>query len=319
VSTGAEHLEVLLVDDDPVVRKSYGNQVRIEGWNLTIAADGHEALIAAQDKRYDVVLLDLRTPYRNGPEVLRALRQRPETAEVAVFLLAQPGDADLVDRAMREGADGVFEKARMTPREVVFEIRAFFEAGGISQRAARQGPAPQTNVPQAVEDAARRFRKTQVSPDPRATRATRATVSGMPSSMQPSRDPAAAARAVQQRVAQREAAEGDRGPPLSTRWTQVQQQQPVEVDESPTVYDAPAPAAAPPAPAAPPGVAAGQTSYSTVLSRFLGESAKLAAALGLPSDFLCPVCGQQLALRLWPEPSMEAAVRGHFYCPRCTH
>src|SRR6185503_18056865 len=137
MSDAAVPLEVLLVEDDPVVRKNYGNQIRLEGWNVAFASDGFEALQAAQDRRFDLVLLDVRTPYKSGPEVLRALRSRAETARAAVFLLVEPGDAEIVDRALLEGAAGVIEKARTSPREAISEIRTFLEAGG---RAAAQAP-----------------------------------------------------------------------------------------------------------------------------------------------------------------------------------
>ena len=338
MSAAPARLEVLLVDDDPVIRKSYGNHLRAEGWNVTIAADGYEALQAGEESRFDLMLLDLRMPFRNGAEVLKSLRARPGFADTVVFLLAQPGDADLVDRAMREGADGVFEKARITPRDVVNEIQGFFAAGGRNagdpSAQAHDAPPPETNVPAAVDDIARRFRKSPTGRGDDDLRATRA--SGYV------RDPEAAARAVAQRVAQRELDDRDRGPPISGRFTAPLDDESMELPQiAPAAPSVPPPHAprstlaasqhAMASHAAPPMVAREETppppapalrgdapSFLTVLNRFMGESGKLATALGLPPDFLCPVCRQQLALRLWPDPSMEAAVRGHFVCPRCT-
>jgi CheY-like chemotaxis protein len=331
VTAGPTRLELLLVDDDPVIRKSYGNQLRAEGWNITIAADGYEALQAGEEREFDVVLLDLRMPFRNGAEVLRAMRARPRFAQTVVFLLAQPGDADLVDRAMREGADGVFEKARVSPRDIVYEIQGFFNAGGRQARSGGQVAAPPAtppapaNVSPAVEDVAKRFRKTQVGrasdDDVRATRASSYV-----------KDPEAAARAVALRVTQRQLDERDRGPPLSTRngpglvdEDHIEQLPPLResgmtpMPESLASYAPPQPPqrvptiVAPVAPQAPQG-----PGYTVVLNRLMGESGKLAAALGLPTDYVCPVCRQQLALKLWTDPQEEAAVRGHFFCPRCT-
>jgi CheY-like chemotaxis protein len=299
-------LDVLIVDDDALVRKSYGNQLRAEGCTVVVAADGQEAL-QIENTKFDVILLDVRTPNCSGPDILRALRGRPESADAVFFLLAQPGDEDLVDRAMREGADGVFEKMRMSPRDVASAIRKFYEAGGHATRAGANpaiaaaapdaaAPARSENVPSAVDDIARRFRSTgshRLDSEARTTRVGATTTQA--------RDPTAAARAVAARVTRREMDERDRGPPLSSRWTSKMG------DENRATGSA----------ALPTAQTESLDGYNTVINRFVGDGAKLAEALGLPADFTCPTCGQQIALRLWPEPARKGRVRGRFYCSRC--
>ena len=73
-----------------------------------------------------------------------------------------------------------------------------------------------------------------------------------------------------------------------------------------------------PAPSAQEAVAPTDGPFSTILNKNFGESAKLAAALGLPPDFSCPVCRSGLVLRLWVDASTDAGVTGHFFCPGCT-
>src|SRR5688572_4678744 len=128
MSLSGPAVKILLIDDDPVILRGYGQRMRTEGWDVTTAGDGYEALTVATSRQWDLILLDLRIPYRNGVEVLKLLRQRKETSETTIWVLAQPGDADFVDRAMRNGADGVFEKARLGPRDIVLEIERILEA-----------------------------------------------------------------------------------------------------------------------------------------------------------------------------------------------
>jgi CheY-like chemotaxis protein len=253
-------LDVLLVDDDPVVRKNYGAELRDAGFAVTVAADGDEALQIAWDRRFDVVLLDLRMPRRSGPEVLRALRTRPQSKETPVFLLAQSGDADLVDLAMKEGAQGVIEKGRATPRDVVHEIASRF---------APKTDSAQSEAPTIVDAAV-----------------------GVRARMAMTRAADVAARKTPVRVA-------------------------ATVVDAPTARRTPTPAPSPAAAAQrePSGGAAG--TFSTMISRFVGESSQLAAAMGLPPDFSCTGCRGSLALRLAPDPSVKAGVRGRFYCPHC--
>ncbi len=342
-------LDVLLVDDDPIIRKGYSAQLRGEGWNVQLAGDGYEALQLAGQYQFDVILLDLRMPYRNGAEVLHSLRGRRDTADTPVFLLAQPGDSDLVDRAMHEGADGIFEKSRVGPRDIAVEVVAFLDAGGRTASAAAppaaapvQPSAPAAaaagaSVPQAVDEIARRFRKpgssTLTGADPRDPRETRdarearATSTGMP------RDAEASARAVAKRLSSRESQVGESG------WPQPARRSVLGEAAATREYVTPAPTPTPPAqyrpasqplPPPPPMFEEPEPepepeplppepvqAYNTVLNRMLGEAGRLAAALGLPVDFTCPVCRQQLVLRLWPDQEFEAGVRGHFWCPRC--
>ena len=63
---------VLLVDDDPDIRAMYGARLSADGFEVSFAADGHEALAAATD-RPAMILLDLRMPGPNGLEVLGRL------------------------------------------------------------------------------------------------------------------------------------------------------------------------------------------------------------------------------------------------------
>lgn len=152
----SDPIEILLADDDPVVRAGYAKKVRSHGWSLTLAADGFEALQAVRNGEFDVLLLDLKMPYRNGADVLRILRTEGTLRETRVFLLAEPGDSELVEQAMREGADGVFDKSQMGPRDVISELQVMFHGIG---RARRVGKPVGENVPDDVAKLANRFRK----------------------------------------------------------------------------------------------------------------------------------------------------------------
>ena len=287
---------VLLVDDDPVILRGYGQRLRAEGFDVTTAADGYEALTAAAQRAWDVILLDLRIPYRNGIEVLRVLRSRKETAATPVYVLAQPGDADFVDRALREGADGMFEKARLAPRDLVAEVQAIIDGRRRSVRpqpASSAVAAPGVPVPAAVDEIAMRFRKDappSVRPVPRPAASVQASMSA---SMSPGLSPAAS----------------------------VRPQRPAFDD----MEMASATGSRQGAPALPPAASLGGSGttarpaggFDVVLNRMVGQPGQLAAALGLPGDYSCPICTGSLVLRLEPDPSIEFGVRGHFFCPRC--
>ena len=90
----------------------------------------------------------MRMPHRSGADVLRILRNDGLLGDTRVMLLAQPGDSDLVERAMKEGADGVFDKSVMGPRDITSEIQVMLHGQGPARR--RPPRASDENVPDDV-------------------------------------------------------------------------------------------------------------------------------------------------------------------------
>ena len=81
----------------------------LDGWTVLLAPDGPAGLAAALSERPDVVVLDVQLPGLDGPEVLRALRAGPDTAQLpVVFLTGGPAADDAGLLAL--GARGVLHK-----------------------------------------------------------------------------------------------------------------------------------------------------------------------------------------------------------------
>jgi DNA-binding NtrC family response regulator len=94
---------VLLVEDEEILRISLGNELRRRGYDVHAVADGNEGLSAIEEEEaFDIALLDVRLPQRDGLELLRALRERnPET--VAIMMTAY-GTVEEAVTAMKLGA-----------------------------------------------------------------------------------------------------------------------------------------------------------------------------------------------------------------------
>ena len=155
---------VLVIDDDPIIVKGYGQRLKSDGWEVATGADGYEAMVLIGQKRWDLVLLDLRLPHRSGVEILRAIRAKPESAGAVVCMLAAPGDEEAAQAAREAGCDAVFEKLRVPPREVITEATELVERAANAPRrpAARRSDmtAPDASVvPEAVQEIARRFQR----------------------------------------------------------------------------------------------------------------------------------------------------------------
>lgn len=103
-----EKTHVLLVDDEAIIRDNLGSLLERNGFEVTRAVDGGDALRKIAQAPPDVIVLDVMMPHMNGREALRQLRQ--EENWTPVILLTQIGDADERAMALEEGADDYLNK-----------------------------------------------------------------------------------------------------------------------------------------------------------------------------------------------------------------
>lgn len=80
-----QQANVLIVDDEEVVRRSHLASLESAGCRAKAARDGRQALRAMEQHPFDVVLLDLRMPGLDGMEVLRTIKDRWPESEVVVI------------------------------------------------------------------------------------------------------------------------------------------------------------------------------------------------------------------------------------------
>jgi CheY-like chemotaxis protein len=86
---------VLIVDDDPAIRRVVSALLDLDEYGLLEAADGQAALEVVRDERPDLVILDLTMPRLDGLRACAALRSDPELAGTRVLVLTgrdQPDD-----------------------------------------------------------------------------------------------------------------------------------------------------------------------------------------------------------------------------------
>jgi two-component system response regulator MprA len=96
-------MKILVVDDEPAVRDSLERALRLEGYEVQLAADGVEALDEVARAAPDAILLDLMMPRLDGLEVCRVLRSRGDRTPILV-LTARDAVSDRVS-GLDAGAD----------------------------------------------------------------------------------------------------------------------------------------------------------------------------------------------------------------------
>ena len=108
-------LKVLVVDDHPIAQETLKEYVETWWPDVAVAASGIEALaalaMAAQEKPYDLVLLDWRMPDMNGLEVAVQIREHPQVYSVpAVIMVTAFSQEEIMDQAKEAGVKGLLVK-----------------------------------------------------------------------------------------------------------------------------------------------------------------------------------------------------------------
>lgn len=111
---------ILVVDDEPHIVELVRYNLVQEGFEVSVAHDGHEALEKARQETPDLVVLDLMLPYVDGLEICRQLRR--DRAVPILMLTAKDGEQDRV-LGLELGADDYVTKP-FSPRELVARVRA---------------------------------------------------------------------------------------------------------------------------------------------------------------------------------------------------
>ncbi|HEX7456549.1 MAG TPA: response regulator, partial [Candidatus Nanoarchaeia archaeon] len=94
--------KILLIEDDALFVKMYQKKFAHEGLNLVAAYDGEEGVKKTKSEKPDVVILDLMLPRMAGSEVLKKIKEDPETNAIPVIILTNLStSADEVNRCIQ--------------------------------------------------------------------------------------------------------------------------------------------------------------------------------------------------------------------------
>lgn len=117
---------ILLIEDDKFLSDLYQKVLTQAGYQVEVARDGEAGLSKAQQQRYDLILLDIMLPKKNGVDVLRDLKGKDLTKNIPVMVLSNLGQEDIVKDCLFLGAVGYLLKVEHLPQEVVGRINEFF-------------------------------------------------------------------------------------------------------------------------------------------------------------------------------------------------
>jgi two-component system phosphate regulon response regulator PhoB len=114
---------ILVVEDEDALATLLQYNLDKEGYRVTVASDGEEALMLTSERPPDLVLLDWMLPKVSGVEVCRRLRARPETRNLPIVMLTARGEESDRVRGLETGADDYVVKP-FSMTELSARIRA---------------------------------------------------------------------------------------------------------------------------------------------------------------------------------------------------
>ncbi|MDB5160133.1 MAG: sensor hybrid histidine kinase [Candidatus Saccharibacteria bacterium] len=141
--------KILLVEDDKSLREIYGVRLMAEGYTITSAGDGEEALAVAIKERPDLIVSDVMMPKISGFDMLDILRSTTETKNIKVIMMTALSSEDQRARGEALGADRYLVKSQVGIEDVVRTVHDVL-GDGIGGAAPAAGPVFPAAAPVAA-------------------------------------------------------------------------------------------------------------------------------------------------------------------------
>jgi DNA-binding response OmpR family regulator len=121
--------KILLVEDDKFLSDLYQELLTSEGYMVQVAPDGEDALTQMRRGGYDLVLLDIMMPKKDGLGVLKELSAEQKKNNGQIVMLTNLGQEAIIKEGFSLGAVGYLIKSALAPDQVLAEVRNFLATG----------------------------------------------------------------------------------------------------------------------------------------------------------------------------------------------
>lgn len=114
---------ILFIEDESTLQKTFGDILTQDKYKMISALNGKIGLRLAKSEKPDLILLDLVLPSMHGFEVLKRLKQDPETKEIPVIILTNLEKMEDVEEAIELGAKTYLVKTQYRIEEVMEKVK----------------------------------------------------------------------------------------------------------------------------------------------------------------------------------------------------
>jgi len=116
--------EILFIEDESTLQKTFGKLLRSEGYEMKSALDGESGFRTAKEEKPDLIILDLILPKMNGFEVLAELKKTEETKSIPVIILTNLETMSDINKALELGATTYLVKVNYSLSDVLDKIES---------------------------------------------------------------------------------------------------------------------------------------------------------------------------------------------------
>jgi len=117
--------KILIADDEPDILEIIGYNLSREGYEVTTAKDGDDAITKAKSTKPDLIILDIMMPKKNGMEVCEILRTQPSFKDTLIVFLTALSDESSHIKGLETGADDYISKP-ISPKVLLSKVNALF-------------------------------------------------------------------------------------------------------------------------------------------------------------------------------------------------
>lgn len=121
-------MKILIIEDDQFLRDFYQELLTAEGYEVQIAVDGESGSQLINLGGWNLILLDLMLPKKDGLGVLRELQIKPPQAPNGpIVVLTNLGNDTVINQCFSLGATGYLIKSALNPDQVLSEIHSYLQ------------------------------------------------------------------------------------------------------------------------------------------------------------------------------------------------
>ena len=114
--------KILVVDDEPFIIRSLTFVLKKEGYDVSSATNGEEALAKVRESKPNLMFLDVMMPKKNGYEVCQEMKSDPGLSDIHIIMLTAKGQETDREKGLSLGADEFMTKP-FSPMKVVERVR----------------------------------------------------------------------------------------------------------------------------------------------------------------------------------------------------
>lgn len=126
-------IKILIIEDDQFLREFYQELLQSEGYTVEVAADGDVGYQKFSSGGFNLILLDIMLPKKDGIQILKDIRNLPMKPQNGpVVVLTNLGQDSIIKQCFELGASGYLVKSSLNPDQVLSEIHSYLQKNAAS-------------------------------------------------------------------------------------------------------------------------------------------------------------------------------------------